>query len=79
MLSFEMQYDEWPDIRVLKQGFEKWMSAIEINADKYTTNILSGFDEIPNLGRLEVSYERCQRVRSVASEINNDVILHNPN
>ena len=52
MLSFEMQYDEWPDIRVLKQGFEKWMSAIEINADKYTTNILSGFDEIPNLGRL---------------------------
>lgn len=57
MLSFEMQYDEWPDIRVLKQGFEKWMSAIEINADKYTTNILSGFDEIPNLGRLEVSYE----------------------
>ena len=41
---------ECPDIRVLKQGFEKWMSAIEINADKYTTNILSGFDEIPNLG-----------------------------
>ena len=52
-----MQYDEWSDNGVLKQGFEKWMSAIEINADKYTTNILSGFDEIPNLGRLEVSYE----------------------
>lgn len=39
MLSFEMQYDEWPDIRVLKQGFEKWMSAIEINADNISEAI----------------------------------------
>lgn len=34
-----MQYDEWPDIRVLKQGFEKWMSAIEINADNISEAI----------------------------------------
>lgn len=57
MLSFEMQFDGRPDIENLEQGFRKWMSAIEIEAEKYDVKILPSFDREPNIGRLEVTYE----------------------
>lgn len=57
MLSFEMQYDGRPDIKVLVQGFRKWLSAIEKNADKYDVNIIPGFNREPNIGQLEVTYD----------------------
>lgn len=57
MLLFEMQYDGQPDIEDLKQGFERWKLSIEINADRYDIKTLSVFDNAPNLGQLEVTYE----------------------
>ena len=56
MLSFDITYDGRPDIESLKEGFEKWLSAIEIDREKYDVEILTGFDHEPFLGRLEVTY-----------------------
>lgn len=57
MLSFEMQYDGQPDIQNLEQGFRKWMSAIEIDKEKYDVKILPSLEMEPNIGQLEVTYE----------------------
>lgn len=57
MLSFDITYDGRPEIESLKEGFEKWMAEIERDREKYDVQILSGFDKVPNLGRLEVTYE----------------------
>lgn len=56
MLAFEMHYGSRPAIEALEQGFRKWMSAIEIDADKYEVKILPSRGGLPLLGRLEVTY-----------------------
>lgn len=57
MLSFEAQLEGAFTIEVLEQGFRKWMSAIEIDADRFDVRIIPGFDDEPNIGRLEVTYD----------------------
>jgi len=57
MLSFEMTYDGRSDIESLKEGFEKWMSAIEKDRKKYDVKILPCCDQEQLLGRLEVTYD----------------------
>ena len=43
MLSFEVQLEGAFTIEVLEQGFRKWMSAIEIDADRFDVRIIPGF------------------------------------
>lgn len=57
MLSFVMTCDNRPEVEALELGFRKWMSAIEMDADKYDVKIVPGFDIYPNLGKLEVTYD----------------------
>lgn len=57
MLSFELKYDGRPEIESLKEGFDKWMAAIEIDREKYDLKILPCYDQGQLLGRLEVTYE----------------------
>ena len=58
MLSFEVQLEGQFTIEALAEGFRKWMSAIEIDAEKYDLKILSGYKSPEDLGRLEVTYKQ---------------------
>lgn len=58
MLSFEVQLEGQFTIEALAEGFRKWMSAIEIDAEKYDLKILSGYKSPEDLGRLEVIYNQ---------------------
>lgn len=58
MLSFEVQLEGQFTIEALAEGFRKWMSAIEIDAEKYDLKILSGYKSPEDLGRLEVTYNQ---------------------
>lgn len=58
MLSFEVQLEGQFTIEALAGGFRKWMSAIEIDAEKYDLRILSGYKSPEDLGRLEVTYNQ---------------------
>ena len=58
MLSFEVQIDDQFAIEALAEGFKRWMSAIEIDAEKYDLKILSGYKSPEDLGRLEVTYNQ---------------------
>ncbi|UKK62372.1 DUF2971 domain-containing protein [Prevotella communis] len=57
MLSFELKYDGKPDIEVWEEGFKKWLSAIEIDREKFKVKIVSGFDRLPNLGKMVATYD----------------------
>lgn len=57
MLSFELKYDGRPDIEIWEEGFKKWLSAIEIDREKYDVKIVPGFDRHPNLGKMVVTYD----------------------
>ena len=58
MLSFEVHLERQFTIEVLAEGFRRWMSAIEIDAEKYDLKILSGYKSPEDLGRLEVTYNQ---------------------
>lgn len=58
MLSFEVHIEGQFSIEVLAEGFRKWMSAIEIDAEKYDLKILSGYKSPEDSGRLEVIYNQ---------------------
>ena len=58
MLSFEVHLEGQFTIEALAEGFWKWMSAIEIDAEKYDLKILSGYKSPEDLGRLEVTYNQ---------------------
>ena len=58
MLSFEVQLEGQFTIEALAEGFRKWMSAIEIDAEKYDLKILSGNKALEELCRLEVTYNQ---------------------
>ena len=57
MLSFNITYDGRPEIESLKEGFEKWMAAIETDREKYDVKILPCYNLEQLLGRLDVTYE----------------------
>lgn len=57
MLSFDMTYDGRPEIESWEEGFKKWLSAIEIDREKYDVKIVPGFDCHPGLGKMEVTYD----------------------
>lgn len=57
MVSFEMVCDGMPTIESLKDGFNKWLSKIEIGREKYDVEMLSGLESESNIGQLEVRYE----------------------
>ena len=57
MISFDLTYDGKPDIEILEEGFKNWLSAIEIDRQKYDVKIVPGFDCHPGLGKMEVMYD----------------------
>ncbi len=57
MLSFELKYDGRPDIEIWEEGFKEWLSAIEIDRERYDVMILPCYDQEQLVGRLEVTYD----------------------
>ena len=57
MLSFELKYDDRPDIEVWKEGFKRWLSAIEIDRGKFDVEVVPGYNRLPNLGKMVVTYD----------------------
>lgn len=55
-ISFEMTCDSFPTFEDFLKGLNKWMSKIEIDADKYGIKLIPSTDTIKYLNRLEVIY-----------------------
>lgn len=45
------------NIHTFVDGMKEWMSHIEIDRDKYTIEIMPGFDQYPSYGKLAVKHE----------------------
>ena len=53
-----MTWEGEPKIEDLEKGLNKWISKIEFGGEKYKVNNLTGYNGEPNIGRLEVTYEK---------------------
>lgn len=58
MQSFTMTINGMMTIQNFVDGMKEWMSHIEIDKDKYSIEVLPGFDSSPFYGRIAVKYER---------------------
>lgn len=57
MLSFTMTIDGMMTIQNFVDGVKEWMSHIEMDKDKYSIEVMPGFDSYPFYGRIAVKFE----------------------